>query len=244
MQKRTLGLIAGGAAVLGLVGGGTFAGWSDFNVQEETVAAGHLTLNVGSSYEVGSEPLNLAPGINRYRAFYIASNDGDSVPDGDLSVTLQNLEDTENGCENNGEADAEDPARVKGAGANALDTDGVTVGARCNDGSDEGEASDLVSLQWRWTDPLPDSTDCDALPTYSGQGGTLPSEFLYTNAAPSGAMAGLEDYSTAIETLAPGEGICVLMTINTFDHPSRPWHMNALQGDQLDFDVRFDLVQS
>ena len=80
--------------------------------------------------------------------------------------------------------------------------------------------------------------------TYAGQYGTDPAAFPYQNAAPSGAIAGLEDYSTAIETLAPGEGICVLMTINTFDHPSRPWHMNALQGDQLDFDVRYDLVQS
>jgi predicted ribosomally synthesized peptide with SipW-like signal peptide len=249
VNKKTLwGGIAVGAAALGLAGGGTFAGWSDFNVRSEQVAAGHLTLGVGTSYEVGSDPLDLAPGINRYRAFYIASNDGDSVPNGNLAVTLKNLTDTENGCENNGEADAEDPARPRAAVASltaaqlALDTDGVTAGARCTLPDDAGEASDLVSLQWRWTDPLPASTDCDSLNTYANEHVTGPSP--YVNAAPSGAIGGLENFTTPIETLAPGQGLCVLMTINTFDHPSRPWNMNALQGDQLDFDVRFDLTQA
>src|SRR5688500_15730909 len=132
MNKKILwvGISAGALAVAGLANAGTFAAWSDFNVQSETVQAGHLTLNMDSSVEVGSEPLNLAPGINRYRTFYIASNDGDSVPNGNLSVTLKNLVDTENGCENNGEADAEDPARTAHAGADALDTDGNIANAR------------------------------------------------------------------------------------------------------------------
>jgi predicted ribosomally synthesized peptide with SipW-like signal peptide len=243
MNKKTLwGGVALGTTALGLVGGGTFAAWSDFSVQSEEIAAGHLTLDMGTSYEVGSEPLDLAPGINRYRAFYIASNDGDSVPNGNLSVTLRNLVDSENGCENNGEADAEAPTRTAHAGADALDTDGITAGARCLSGSDAGEASDLVSLQWRWTEPLPASTDCDSLNTYANEHTPGPSPFV--NAAPSGAIGGLEGFTTPIETLQPGQGLCVLMTINTFDHPSRPWHMNALQGDSLDFDVRFDLVQA
>jgi hypothetical protein len=238
MNRKTLwvGIGAGALAVAGLANAGTFAAWSDFNVQSETVEAGHLSLDVGTSYQVGTDPLHLAPGINSYRAFYIASNDGDSVPDGNLSVTLKNLSDAENGCENNGEADAEDPARVAHAGADALDTDGVIAGARCVTETDGGgELSQLASLQWRWTEPLPAATDCDAIPVLAAN---------YPNAAPSGAIAGLNNYTQAIEKVEPGQGLCVVMSINTFDHPSRPYHMNAMQGDALDFDVRFDLVQA
>jgi|GEM_PF-5268476 len=242
MKKTLLGSVAAGALAITLIGGGTFAAWSDFSVQHETVGAGHLTLNVGSSYEVGSEPLNLAPNMNRYRAFYIASNDGDSVPNGNLSVTLKNLVDNENGCANNGEADAEDPARTAHAGPDALDHDGITAGARCNNPGDQGELSQLASLQWRWTDPLPAATDCDSLNTYTNEHTPGPSP--YVNAAPSGAIAGLDNFTTPIEQLAPGQGLCVLMTINTFDHPSRPYDMNAMQGDTLNFDVRFDLTQA
>jgi predicted ribosomally synthesized peptide with SipW-like signal peptide len=235
MKKTLLGSAAAGALALTLIGGGTFAAWSDFSVQHETVGAGHLTLNVGSSYAVSSEALSLAPGINTYRAFYIASNDGDSIPNGNLSVKLTNLVDHENGCENNGEADAEDADRAAHAGADALDTDGDISDARCNVAGDAGELSQLASLQWRWTDPLPASTDCAAIPVLAAN---------YPNAAPSGAISGLNGFTTPIETLAPGQGLCVVMSINTFDHPSRPYHLNAMQGDTLDFDVRFDLAQA
>ena len=249
---KTKFLVAGVAAlaVAGLAGGGTFAAWSDFNVQSETAQAGHLTLDMGKSVEVGSQPLKLAPGINRYRTFYIASNDGDSVPNGNLSVTLKNLVDKENGCANNGEADAEDPARPAGAAASltpaqlALDTDGITAGARCNNPNDPGELSQLASLQWRWTEPLPASTDCDSLNTYTDEHGVGTGLSPYVNAAPSGAIAGLANYVQPVELLHPGQGLCVLMTIDTFDHPSRPYNMNAMQGDSLNFDVRFDLVQA
>jgi hypothetical protein len=170
------------------------------------------------------------------------------VPNGALSVTLENLQDAENGCENNGERDAEDPSRPRGAVGHAvlpitpaqaaLDTDGVISPARCaSEVATGGELSDLASLQWSWTEPMPDTTDCDALPQF-GPG------HPFVNAAPSQAISGLEGYTSAIETLAPGQGICVQMKVFMFDHPSRVWHANAGQGDTLDFDLRFDLVQA
>lgn len=246
MKKSTLGFVAAGAAALGLAGGGTFAGWSDFNVQDEQVQAGHLTLNVGESALDTGDPLRLAPGINVSRTFYIASNDGQSVPSGNISVTLMNLVDSENLCENNGEADAEAPTRLDGPGANPLDTDLVTTGARCNNFGDVGELSKVASAQWRWTEPVSSTTDCDSLPTYAGQYGTPVGAYPFTNAATSGFIGNMDNIPTAIETLAPGQGICLLFTVNVQQptHPSTPVHQNSIQGDTLDFDFLFTLTQA
>ncbi len=220
MNKKTLwGSVAGGALALGLAGGGTFAGWSDFNVQEEAIQAGHLTLNVGDT-NVSDEPLRLAPGDNLFKHFYIASNDGDSVPDGNLTVKLENFVHGERGCENNGEAAAE-------GGVDLSDP-----AADCNEAGDQGELADETNIQWRFQ-IVSEGTDCATL--------------NYGSAAAVGASGALRGYDnaaapTSLGVLEPGQGACVSMAVNAVDRTNSV-HINEIQGDRVDFDIRFTLSQ-
>ncbi len=221
MNKKTLwGGVAAGALALGVIGGGTFAaGWSDFNVQSEAIQAGHLTLNVGDT-DVSDEPLRLAPGDNVFKHFYIASNDGESVPDGELTVMLENFVHSENGCENNGEAAAE-------GGVDLAD-----LTADCHDPADGGELADESNIQWRFK-IVPEGTDC-ALESYSGAPAV----------GASGALRGYDNAAapTSLGTLEPGQGACVSLSVNAADRTNSV-DINEIQGDGVDFDIRFTLTQ-
>ena len=101
--------LAGAAAIALAAGGGTYAAWSDFgNINGNSVGAGMLKLDLNG--QTGNTPVaainwgKLAPGMVNVRTVWLASNDGDSVPDAHLSATFSNLNDHENGCETNSEA--------------------------------------------------------------------------------------------------------------------------------------------
>lgn len=77
--------LAGVAAVALLAGGGTYASWSDFSIDEDnTVGAGTLTITAGEDGGTGPtsqfDNVRLAPGQDKDEWTKIVSNDGDSVP--------------------------------------------------------------------------------------------------------------------------------------------------------------------
>src|SRR3546814_2667966 len=88
---KTIGVIAAGAA---LVGGGTFAAWSDFAEIDGAAGAGVLQLTV-SNTSSGSTSMgfgNMAPGEFKIQELYVASNDAESVPKSDEHTSeLQSL---------------------------------------------------------------------------------------------------------------------------------------------------------
>jgi alternate signal-mediated exported protein len=91
--------LAGVAAIALTTGGTTFAAWSDFGeVNGVEAAAGYLKLDVSSingPTDANVTPLSLMPGERKTQEFFISSADSGNTPDGDLSVTLNSLSDTE-----------------------------------------------------------------------------------------------------------------------------------------------------
>ena len=124
-NKLMLGAAAGVAAIALAVGGTTYSAFSDFgDINNNTVGAGFLKLDLGVN-GTGNAALDwgkLAPGnVHATRTIWVASNDGQSVPNATLALTFHNLQDQENGCSSNGElaadqncAQANDPGAVEG----------------------------------------------------------------------------------------------------------------------------------
>lgn len=110
-KKSALGAAGVGVVALAMLGGGTFAAWSDFDtIEDNELGAGKLQLVVdhrGATQFL--QPGNIAPGKHKFQDVYVASNDGESVPRGDLYVTLKNLVDIEDGCTNTNGEKAVDP---------------------------------------------------------------------------------------------------------------------------------------
>jgi alternate signal-mediated exported protein len=115
MNKKLVKASLAGAAVVALfaAGGGTFAAWSDFAVAaDQNVGAGELVLTLEGPNGVEAVQHasfgNFAPGEGKDVTRYLTSQQGDAVPTANLSVTLKNLSNADNGCSSASEA-AEDP---------------------------------------------------------------------------------------------------------------------------------------
>jgi predicted ribosomally synthesized peptide with SipW-like signal peptide len=226
MNKKILkGALAGTAVIALAAGGGTWASWSDFGVVTGNEAgAGILKLDVSARDGAGLHiaPFSLAPGQNKAQEFFLASANSDNVPVGALSAKLQNLKDTEDGgpaCTTNSEAIAEAPGDadpVTGLPTNPL-----------NDCGSLGELSSQLSTQILYSDPVADASSCPNTGIYThgiGTGHTLAQQ----------VAAG----STALGNVSAGQGVCVRIEMSL---PTTA--TNAVQGDDVSFDYRFDLVQ-
>ena len=218
MNKKIIGALTAMVAVLALVAGGTFAAWTDFNIQETEVGAGILALDVSTREGGGPTiaPLNLAPGENKFQEFYLASSDGDSVPDANLTMVLNNFVEEENGCSSNSEALAE--GVLSGYGD-------LTGDPLCTTGP--GEFSSQARIQVLASAPVPGPSSC-------------PSTGIYGSTTPSGVGTLLSKANTVftLGTLAPGEGLCVRVEISL---PTTA--TDLVQGDATGYDVRFNLTQ-
>lgn len=210
-----------GVAVLALAAGGsTFASWSDYSVTESGAGAGMLKLNVDydGSTRADNQPFNLAPGENRYQYYFLASSDSRNTPAANLSVTLEDLVDTEDdlACTTNSERDAE--------------------GGACNN---PGELSQEVTYSFNTlANPVSSAAECpnaDQRVQYNTKprtGPTGPFASGDLNTAPGKRFILAED-------LEPGEGVC--MEVHMFMPAGSA--TNKSQGDDAAFDLRFDLAQ-
>lgn len=224
-KKIVRGSLAGVAVIALAAGGGTFASWSDFGVSSDNGAgAGIMRLNVSNRDGTGQSvaPFRLAPGQNKAQEFFLASADADNVPTGTLSAKIQNLRDIEDGgpgCTTNSEALAEKPGHVDAAG---LPTN------KANDCGNTGELSSELKTQILYSDPVTSAASCPNTGIYSHSVGTK------KTLAEQVALG-----STALGTLSSGQGVCVRFEMSL---PSSA--TNAVQGDDVAYDYRFDLVQN
>lgn len=211
--------LAGAAAVALAVGGGTYAAWSDYQeITGNTAGAGHLTLNLSHNNTQGLkfDHVKMAPGgEGRQRIVYVASNDGESVPNGRLYLTVQGLSGSENGCDGNGERAADPSCDVAGNPAEFAQQAKLLVQSYLpqSDGS--------CTKQYAESDKTV-STSRHSLDWYVGNRIELTGS-----------------HNATLRELAPGQGLCVAMAIRLPGDAT-----NASQGDSASFTTRFDLEQS
>jgi hypothetical protein len=216
MSKTLIKGLVGGAALLALAGGSTFAGWSDFAVVSGNESgADHLVLEMNGTETNHFDDVKLAPGTTREQVIFITSRDGDTVPNASLWMTLENLVGEEDGCNGNSE---------------------ILVDADCG-GVNEGEfpAQANMYVQSHKVPSTNPGACNDSAALYEARG--FPFKPLR---ATSGDFWDGKKVSllSAGETLQPNEGVCVRVSIGL---PTTA--TNAVQGDSSTFDLRFDLEQ-
>lgn len=219
MKKTTLTAGLATVAVAGLVGTGTFAAWSDFDGYSNSAGAEHLTLDLSNDATQGFVQTAMAPGVNREFDFVVASRDGNVVPNASLTITLENLLGTEDGCRGNSET---------------IDDSGAcgTAGTDVAPGNVFGQYDDDVRIVVNASAPTTDTANaCNS--GLHPRGGRVSSMSLRdfealgaVNLLPSGV------------NLGPGEGICVAMGLELPIGAD-----NASQGDSATWDFRYDLAQ-
>jgi hypothetical protein len=176
----------------------------------------------------------LAPGVTGHRTVWVASNDGQSVPNANLALTFHNLADQENDCSSNGER-AADPT---------CDTDGT------------GELSKVVNFQTQYYPDVLDPAACQAAAAayHHPVSSIFPADHpgdLFEYATGAGHTYQLKDAAgTAPLVLHPGQGVCIGIDSywpanDAAPHQNAAYPVdNAAQGDSLTFDVHFDLTQA
>jgi hypothetical protein len=248
-KKLILGAAAGVAAVALAVGGTTYSAWSDFgSINNNTVGAGFLKLDLsaGNGSNLSLDYQKLDPGAYTGRNIWIASNDGQSVPNANLYVTLHNLQDSAAPCAtSNGKTQGEITSGVTGC---SFDQNGAPQGTPA-----QGNLSRVLSFGGYYYPTITDPAACAALTTFP-QNYT---SFFASNrgdlnsiASGNGTKYELDSTGNTPLVLDPGQGACVGVGAGwvagsdpaspTPTHPSD----NSAQGDSMTFDVRFDLVQA
>jgi hypothetical protein len=237
-RKLVMAGLAGIAAVALAVGGSTFSAWSDFGtINNNTSAAGFLKLDLTDGPSGVATPMNfdrMYPGQNAPRMVWVASNDGQSVPDANLKVSFKNLDDQENNCSSSSES-VDDPT----CGSNAPNS---------------GELSKVVTVQTQYYPDITSPQNCSAYDYAHGQGGAHQSIFpadgpgdLYGYAEGTGSGYQLKDAANPTNDLVlhPGDGVCIAIDVYWAHDPHSGYtgpSDNAAQGDSMTFDLRFDLT--
>jgi predicted ribosomally synthesized peptide with SipW-like signal peptide len=240
-RKLVLGAASGVAAIALVVGGTTYSAWSDFgDINHNSVGAGFLKLDLngqdGSSAATALSWGKLAPGMTNVRTVWLASNDGQSVPNANLEATFSNLDDQENGCSSNSERQA-DPNNCD---ANQPNT---------------GELSRILNFETSYYPGITQS-QCASYPTNppgpsNGYNAFFASNQgdLYNAAEGTGHTYTLDELDTTTPlVLSPGEGICIGFSAYWPHDPSNqvsaPYNNDDVaQGDSFSFDIRFTLSQ-
>lgn len=218
MNKKILGSLIAIVAVLGLIAGGTFAAWSDFvTLADNQAGAETLTLSVTDSQSgsaaVPQTNLSLAPGTERYIDNEVVNRSGDNTLAA-LTLTLEDLDGHENGCDGNSE---------------------VVVDGDCG-GTNAGEFIEEAQLTVRSSDPIPAAASCAGLleGRIAGLPGSNGGAFVLNVAEDQ--VIPLHD---ATDPMEPGEKVCLQIQISMNFVNST----NASQGDFADFDLTYDLTQ-
>lgn len=239
MNNKLVKAALAGAACVALAAAGTT--WSAFTdsgtIADNSVGAGFLRLNLnGQDGSSAATPISfgrLAPGMAANRMIWLASNDGQSVPQAHISAQFSHLNDQENNCSSNSER-AADPNDCNSNGQNS------------------GELSRIVNVQ---TSYYPELTTQDECATYPGQGGYnafFPSAQgdLFAAASGNGHTYTLNEPNSTNTplTLDPGEGVCIGLSTYWPHDPSNqvsaPYNNDDVaQGDSFTFDVKFILNQ-
>jgi predicted ribosomally synthesized peptide with SipW-like signal peptide len=249
-RKLLLGTAAGVAAIGLAIGGTTYSAFSDYgNINGNSVGAGFLKLDLNAGH--GDAPLaygSLAPGMNSFRTIWVASNDGQSVPDANLSVTFKNLVDTAAPCSTSlGKASADQGCAVD------PNTDAISGTP------DHGNLSKMLTFQTQYYPSITDPQTCQntLASSYPPYNSILPADHpgdMYESATAGTAYLLKQADGTTPLVLKPGQGVCI--GIGAFwalsgtyptgvPHHTNPAYPvdNAAQGDSMTFDTHLDLTQ-
>lgn len=219
-KKKLIAGAVAGVAALALIGGGTFALWSDFDsVEDNTLSAGTLTLELGQS-----TPLTfgkLAPGENKAQTLWIANRSDDTVAlqNASLSGVITNLVGTEDGCRGNSEV-VDDP-----------DCDVLSSG---------GEFAAQAFIQFA-SKPAASASSCAGGTYGNHRQGTIQS-VASGGAFQLGQLDPGQGICIRVEAGLPGGGPGGDSN-DGIDFAGAASANNATQGDSATFDVRFDLTQ-
>ncbi|GAA2565563.1 TasA family protein [Pseudonocardia hydrocarbonoxydans] len=219
-KKKLIAGAVAGVAALALIGGGTFALWSDYDTfTGNSLAAGTLTIDIGQS--VPLDMTGLAPGENKDTALFVANRGDDTaaLQNALLTTTVVNLVDIEDGCRAKSEADI-DPS--------------------CTAGPGNGEFTQQAYMQYRVGSAV--SADACGSATYTPRAWMVLNR--YDDAAiPLGELDPGQGICIRVEVGLPsGQGSQTPPP--GIDAPGAPAATNLSQGDGATFDVRFDLTQA
>lgn len=212
-KKKLIAGAVAGVAALALIGGGTFALWSDFDVLEDnTASAGLLELTVENG-PVNSIGKPIAPGETYDYEYFLSSADLAGVPNADLSLSIvkDTIKNRENGC--NGDEETPDPT--------------------CGSAEADGEFSEQSVMRIRWSNPITNATAA----TCKNGGQTFPNGVQVLDSAPSIDVVAA-GAPVDLGNLTAGQGVCVRIDVGLPVAAD-----NASQGDSATYDVRFDLTQ-
>lgn len=175
-----------GALALGLVAGGTtFAAWSDFTTYDNSAGAEYLTLDVNNDRTQGFSQEMMAPGLNREFEFVVASREGQVVPNAALTLKLENLVGSEDGCQGNSE--------------------GIADAGACEDDTTSGQYADEVRINVNVSKPTTDLANACSSSMYPRGGKVTPMSLRQLE------TKGITNLLPAGVNLKPGEGICIGM---------------------------------
>ena len=229
MKKMLITSLAA-LGVAGMIGGGTFATWHDYtDVVGNASGAGVLKLNAGDPTAIAFDNVHLRPGQSgdgqhqdgEYyeREIFLASSDAASVPDGKLTMWFENYLDTEE------DGDVASPF----SGTCTTQSESDEESGNCGTDGEFGEEGDFIV---KWSDPVPDATDCDT----AGYPNTL------GNFASVNSILGTHVDSTTPVVLAnsleEGQGVCLNLTVILRTNAT-----DAVQGDKATWDTHFQLDQ-
>jgi predicted ribosomally synthesized peptide with SipW-like signal peptide len=235
-KTKVVAAAGGGLLALSMVGGGTFALWSDSAVVAGNSAqAGSLVISANSAalMKINDGDV-LAPGENKAVYKYVTSRSDDTtaLKDAQLFLQIENVVGTDNGCSSSTEkadeiargyiqlcdANGGDPYTQQGTGHFAdqaflqVRMGAVASADACNASASTSPVTDKTLAQWQATGELDTGRELD-----------------------------------------PGEGVCVAFELGLpgggqsdgnhgIDFASANTD-NAVQGDSASFDVRFTLKQ-
>jgi alternate signal-mediated exported protein len=214
MNKFAKAGIAGAAALAIAAGGGTYAIWTDFAINDDNaVGADSLKITIAGapsgSNQLSFNKLDLSPGESYDQENVITGRvGGNDVNLARATVTYNITEDAENGCGGtNAEADAED----------------------CTSGL--GELSQFAQVT------TINRTDASTAGTCSGPGSGLN---LTSIVKPSDnlTLADLDGEPIVLGNMEDGTKWCVKMVIALPDGTG-----NVVMTDSTNFDLRYDLEQ-
>lgn len=235
MKNKKMTLIAGagaGVLALGMIGGGTFALWSDFDsVEDNQLSAGTLTLDVTDPNSSAVTPISmgqLAPGENKVADLFVATRGSGSpaLQNAQLSMVFDNYEDIDDGCSSNSEAVLEGDANSR-AGDPVCGT--------------EGEFGNEAFIQFAYK-------KASVAGACSGGG-------YSTSVLRQGRLDDVATRTLALGSLNPGEGMCIRIegglpgggaggdANQGIDFAGNAVSTNISQGDSATFDLVFTLQQ-
>lgn len=229
MKRKLLSGVVAGVAALALTAGGvTYAAFSDFgDVSGNTVGAGILRLDLGANG--GAVKLDLGRiklGDTVSQAVWVTS-DPASGPDATVSLSLTDKHDQGGTCVHSlGKALAE-----QSLGNGCTITDNVAGGTATT-----GKLSQVLNLTLGYY-PNASAGNCASGALQSVASGTFDS---IVAAGPSQLL----DSANAPVVLNHGGGVCLGVTATWPEDANGPSTLDAAaQNDELDFNLRVDLVQ-